>query len=60
MSTPTPRMIPGLAAFTRYSANVTGSGPFADFVAPTLVVPDNLIAQCSKLGALDPQRGCRV
>jgi len=52
--------IPLLAAFTRYSANVTGSGPFADFVAPTLVVPDNLIAQCAKLGALDPQRGCRV
>lgn len=52
--------IPLLAAFSRYSANVTGSGPFADFVAPTLVVPDNLIAQCSKLGNLDPQRGCRV
>ena len=52
--------IPLLAAFTRYSANVTGSGPFADFVAPTLVVPDNLIAQCAKLGTLDPQRGCRV
>lgn len=52
--------IPLLAAFSRYSANVTGSGPFADFVAPTLVVPDNLIAQCSKLGSLDPQRGCRV
>ena len=52
--------IPLLAAFTRYSANVTGSGPFADFVAPTLVVPDNLIAQCARLGTLDPQRGCRV
>jgi phospholipid/cholesterol/gamma-HCH transport system substrate-binding protein len=52
--------IPLLAAFTRYSANVTGSGPFADFVAPTLVVPDNLIAQCAKMGTLDPQRGCRV
>ena len=52
--------IPLLAAFTRYSANVAGSGPFADFVAPTLVVPDNLIAQCAKLGTLDPQRGCRV
>ena len=52
--------IPLLAAFTRYSANVTGSGPFADFVAPTLVVPDNLIAQCAKLGTIDQQRGCRV
>jgi phospholipid/cholesterol/gamma-HCH transport system substrate-binding protein len=52
--------IPLLAAFSRYSANVTGSGPFADFVAPTLVVPDNLVAQCAKIANLDPQRGCRV
>lgn len=52
--------LPLLAAFTRYSANVTGSGPYADFVAPTLVVPDNLIAQCAAIGRLDPQRGCRV
>jgi phospholipid/cholesterol/gamma-HCH transport system substrate-binding protein len=52
--------IPLLAAFSRYSANVAGSGPFADFVAPALVIPDNLIAQCAKIGTLDPQRGCRV
>jgi phospholipid/cholesterol/gamma-HCH transport system substrate-binding protein len=52
--------IPLLAAFSRYSANVAGSGPFADFVAPTLVIPDNLIAQCSALGQVDPLRGCRV
>lgn len=52
--------IPLVAAFSRYSANVTGSGPFADFVAPTLVVPDNLIAECAAIGKLDPQRGCRA
>lgn len=52
--------IPLLSAFSRYSANVTGSGPYADFVAPTLVVPDNLIAQCAAIGKLDPQRGCRA
>ena len=52
--------IPLLEAFARYSANVTGSGPFADVVAPGLVIPDNLVAQCAKLGALDAQRGCRV
>lgn len=52
--------IPLVAAFSRYSANVTGSGPFADFVAPTLVVPDNLIAECAAIGRLDPQRGCRA
>jgi phospholipid/cholesterol/gamma-HCH transport system substrate-binding protein len=54
------KAIPLLAAFSRYSANVTGSGPFADVVAPGLVIPDNLVVQCAKLGALDPQRGCRV
>ncbi len=51
--------IPLLAAFSRYSANVTGSGPYADFVAPSLVLPDNLLAQCAAIGKLDPQRGCR-
>ena len=51
--------IPLLAAFSRYSANVTGSGPYADFVAPSLVIPDNLIAQCAAIGKLDAQRGCR-
>ena len=51
--------IPLLAAFSRYSANVAGSGPYADFVAPSLVIPDNLIAQCAAIGKLDPQRGCR-
>jgi phospholipid/cholesterol/gamma-HCH transport system substrate-binding protein len=51
--------IPLLAAFSRYSANVTGSGPYADFVAPSLVIPDDLVAQCAAIGKLDPQRGCR-
>ena len=52
--------IPLLAAFSRYSANVTGSGPYADFVAPSLVIPDDLIAQCAAIAKLDPQRGCRA
>lgn len=52
--------IPLIAAFSRYSANVAGSGPYADFVAPTLVVPDNLIAECAAIGKLDPLRGCRA
>jgi phospholipid/cholesterol/gamma-HCH transport system substrate-binding protein len=51
--------IPLLAAFSRYSANVAGSGPFADFVAPTLVIPDNLIAQCAAIGQANSQLGCR-
>jgi phospholipid/cholesterol/gamma-HCH transport system substrate-binding protein len=52
--------LPLVAAFSRYSANLAGSGPYADFVAPTLVVPDNLIDQCAGLLPLDPQRGCRA
>lgn len=59
-STNVAQAIPLVAAFSRYSANVTGSGPYADFIAPTLVVPDNLIAECAAIGKLDPQRGCRA
>jgi phospholipid/cholesterol/gamma-HCH transport system substrate-binding protein len=58
-STNVGQAIPLLAAFSRYSANVTGSGPYADFVAPSLVIPDDLIAQCAAIGQLDAQRGCR-
>ncbi|MGO9344185.1 MAG: MCE family protein [Acidimicrobiales bacterium] len=39
--------IPVLAAFSRYAANVTGSGPFADVSVPTLLIPDNVIDQCA-------------
>lgn len=52
--------IPLLAAFSRYSANVAGSGPYADFVAPTLVIPDNVIAQCAKLPNISALMGCRI
>jgi phospholipid/cholesterol/gamma-HCH transport system substrate-binding protein len=51
--------IPLLAAFSRYSSNVTGSGPYADFVAPSLIVPDNLIDQCAAIAAVTTQQGCR-
>jgi phospholipid/cholesterol/gamma-HCH transport system substrate-binding protein len=54
--------LPLLAAFSRYAANVAGSGPFADFVAPTLVIPDNLIQQCGALsnaGKISTDKGCR-
>jgi phospholipid/cholesterol/gamma-HCH transport system substrate-binding protein len=54
--------IPVLAAFSRYAANTTGSGPFADVSAPTLLIPDNLVEQCSARGAYpshDAQVGCR-
>ncbi|MFZ0665507.1 MAG: MCE family protein [Acidimicrobiales bacterium] len=43
--------IPVLAAFSRYAANATGSGPFADVSVPTLLIPDDVIVQCSKAGA---------
>ncbi|MHB1535535.1 MAG: MCE family protein [Acidimicrobiales bacterium] len=51
--------IPLLAGFDRYVSNATGSGPFADFVAPTLTLPDNLLAQCNAAGSLSPLLGCR-
>jgi phospholipid/cholesterol/gamma-HCH transport system substrate-binding protein len=50
--------IPLLAAFSRYSANIAGSGPFVDAVAPTLVIPDNLIKQCIAAAKADPLLGC--
>lgn len=53
------KAIPLLAAFSRYSANVTGSGPYADFVAPTLILPDNLIDQCAAIAAVTTEQGCR-
>ena len=54
--------IPVLAAFSRYAANTTGSGPFADVAVPTLLIPDNLIAQCSSAKSFpssDAEVGCR-
>ena len=43
--------IPVLAAFSRYSANATGSGAFVDVAVPTVLIPDNLAVQCSKAGS---------
>jgi phospholipid/cholesterol/gamma-HCH transport system substrate-binding protein len=54
--------LPVLAAFSRYAANVTGSGPFADVSIPTLLIPDNVIKQCGAPGAFpssNPLVGCR-
>ncbi len=54
--------LPVLAAFSQYSANASGSGAFVDVSVPTLLIPDNVSAQCSGPGALpssNPQVGCR-
>ena len=54
--------IPVLAAFSRYSANSSGSGAFVDASVPTLLIPDNLSVKCSAHGAYpssNPQVGCR-
>ena len=54
--------IPILAAFSRYSANASGSGAFVDVSVPTLLIPDNLAVQCSAPGAMpskNAQVGCR-
>ncbi len=56
------RAIPMLAAFSRYAANASGSGPFVDVGVPTLLIPDNLISQCGAKGAFPSsysQVGCR-
>jgi phospholipid/cholesterol/gamma-HCH transport system substrate-binding protein len=54
--------IPVLAAFGRYAANASGSGPFVDAAVPTLLIPDNLVSQCSARSAFpsgNPEVGCR-
>lgn len=54
--------LPVLEAFSRYTANSTGSGPFADVAIPTLLVPDDLARQCtasSSYPSNNPQVGCR-
>lgn len=50
--------IPLLTAANKYLANVTGSGAFGDFVMPAGLIPDNIIAQCSKAGAINAVTGC--
>jgi phospholipid/cholesterol/gamma-HCH transport system substrate-binding protein len=50
--------IPLLNAANKYLANVTGSGAFGDFVLPAGLIPDNVIAQCTKPGATNAVTGC--
>lgn len=50
--------IPLLNAANHYLANVAGSGAFGDFVLPAALIPDNIIAQCSKPGAINAVTGC--
>ncbi len=50
--------IPLLNAANHYLANVTGSGAFGDFILPTSLIPDNVIAQCEKAGAINAVTGC--
>jgi phospholipid/cholesterol/gamma-HCH transport system substrate-binding protein len=50
--------IPLLTAANKYLANVTGSGAFGDFVMPAALIPDNIIAQCTKPGATNSVTGC--
>jgi phospholipid/cholesterol/gamma-HCH transport system substrate-binding protein len=52
------KAIPLLAAFDRYAANATGSGPFVDLYAPTLLIPDNIVKQCSA-PSTRTSNGCR-
>jgi phospholipid/cholesterol/gamma-HCH transport system substrate-binding protein len=54
--------IPVLAAFSRYAANSSGSGAFADVSIPTLLIPDNVVKQCGSGSAFPSHNslvGCR-
>lgn len=54
--------LPVLQAFSRYTADSTGSGPFADVSIPTLLVPDDLARQCTartSYPTANRQVGCR-
>ena len=44
------KAIPALAAFDRYAANANGSGPFNDLYTPTMLIPDNVVADCGQPG----------
>lgn len=52
--------IPLLESANRYLSNVTGSGSFGDFVLPTALIPDNIIAQCAKPGHINAVTGCNA
>lgn len=56
------KALPLLAGLSTYLANATGSGPFFDAIAPTLLIDDHLIAECSPPGVTPPynflSQGC--
>jgi phospholipid/cholesterol/gamma-HCH transport system substrate-binding protein len=52
--------VPLFASFASYAANVTGQGPFGEFVLPTLLIPDNIIAQCAAPGMINNVTGCNA
>ncbi len=52
--------LPLLAAFSKYGANVSGSGPYLDANAPTLLIPDNVAVACQKQQPIPAVQGCRV
>jgi phospholipid/cholesterol/gamma-HCH transport system substrate-binding protein len=53
------RALPLLASANSYLTNVTGSGAFGDFILPTALIPDNVIAACTKPGATNLVTGCQ-
>lgn len=52
--------IPVLAAFDRYAANASGSGPYVDTVIPTTLIPDNVVKQCAAQQPTNPTLGCNA
>ncbi|MCU4184184.1 MCE family protein [Acidiferrimicrobium sp. IK] len=48
------KAVPLLSGLASYLSNATGSGPYFDAIAPTLLVDDHLVAQCTKPGVTPP------
>ncbi|MDA8273999.1 MAG: MCE family protein [Actinomycetota bacterium] len=52
--------LPLLSAFSTFTANAAGNGPFVDVVAPTILLSDGVTAACGAQGGPNPLTGCNL
>lgn len=52
--------LPLLSAFSTFTANAAGNGPFVDVVAPTILLSDGVTAACGSAGGPNPLLGCTL
>ncbi len=45
-------LVPLAAGLSKYTANASGNGPYFDGAAPTLLLPDTVVAACDQPGAV--------